>query len=64
MWAWVYTDEEIRHKYPIIAVDESKKIMAEEKAKHLKGQNPEHGRLLRKLYRKSKVVPVTITYEI
>lgn len=63
MWAWVYTDPEMQ-KQPIISVDESREIVLAEKAETLKGKFPEYGKLLRSIYRKSKVVPVIITYEI
>lgn len=62
-WAWVSTDPEQQHA-PIISVDETKAIVAAEKKEVLRGKFPEHGKLLRSLYRKSKVVPIKITYEI
>lgn len=61
-WAWVYTDSEMQ-KQPIIAVDETREIMSEIKKKHLTGISAEHTKLLRSLYRKSKIVPIEIHYE-
>lgn len=59
MWAWVWTDPDMQ-KQPIISIDEERWIVAEEKAKCLKGISPEHGKLLRSLYRRSKILPVTV----
>lgn len=62
-WAWVYTDPKMQHA-PIIAIDERKQDVAEEKRNCFKGKDAMHGKLMRSLYRQSKVLPVTITYEL
>ncbi len=62
-WAWVHTDPAMEHA-PIIAIDERREDVAEEKRKCFKGTNPEHGRMMRSLWRKSKVVPAKVTFEI
>lgn len=62
-WAWVYTDPKMQHS-PIIDIDERKVDVAEEKKRFLQGKDKQHGKLVRSLYRQSKVVPVKITYEI
>lgn len=62
-WAWVYTEPKMQHA-PIIAVDERKIYVTEEKRKFLMGRDLQHGKILRSLYRRSKIVPVTITFKI
>lgn len=72
-WAWVRTDDS---KYPIISIDETKDIVASEKREKLYGRQKLNGVLIKKeysdeickmnrmLYRKSKVVPIEITYNL
>ena len=70
MWAWVYSDEK---SHRIISIDETKEIVAAEKRERLYGKKMIDGVCLDKelsdricetnriLYRKTKVVPVTVT---
>ena len=58
-WAWI----DLRFEgFPICSIDETKEIVAEEKRKFLNPENKEVGKVLRSLYRKSKVVPCTISF--
>jgi len=70
-WAWVYTDPGIKH--PIISINETKAIVAEEKRNSFygnpysppnEGARKEYNKSMRILYRQTKVIPVTITYKL
>lgn len=70
-WAWVYTDPEMHT--PIIAIDESKELVSGHKHKSFygdpySGKMPEakeaYNKTMRVFYRKSKIVPCTISYTL
>jgi len=70
-WVWVYTDTEM--KQPIISIDETREIVAGEKRRVMyadpyNGKNErarvEYNKLNRAFYRRSVVVPCTISYSL
>jgi len=60
-WAWVETTPDF--PFPIHSVDETKEIVALEKREFLNPPDKQKGKILRSLYRNTRVVPCTITYE-